>query len=152
MCRSKTDDRRFAAELRPLWDGHHARLNRQLALVWLNRAIGELLADILRREGLSIEAERLTNLEEIDSFETAVAASRFLFEIAVGVDANRAVERSVDAAIMVLATRSAVEEFLSHHSERDQLELICLRLRQLARAARRIEEESQRMFLDLADA
>lgn len=150
---AKTDeDRQFAAELRPLWDGRHARLNRHLAQEWLNRAIGEILADILRREGLTIEAERLTKLEDICSFETAVAASRSLFEIAVGIDENRAVKNSVDAAIMVLATRSAVETFLSHHSEREKLELICLRLRQLARAARRTEEESHRMFLDLADA
>ncbi|MBI1947297.1 MAG: hypothetical protein HYS27_16505 [Deltaproteobacteria bacterium] len=146
------EDRRFAAELRPLWDWRHARLNHQLAQVWLNRAIRELLADILRREGLSIEAERLTSLAAISSFETAVAASRSLFEIAVGIDANRAVEKSVDAAILVLATRSAIETFLSLHPEREKLELICHRLRQLARAARRIEQESHRMFLDLADA
>lgn len=146
------DDGRFAAALRPFWDGRHPFLNREVALRWLNRIVGELLVDLLRREGLHSMADELLTLGAIDSIETAAATSRALFDVAVEIDRERAVARSVDAAIMVLAARNAVEAFLRPGPEREALQTICLRLRQLARATRRLEEESRRMFSDLADA
>ncbi len=150
-------DRAFAAELAPLWQRRGAVARRLLAREWTRRAV-RLLSSICRREGLVTEAEHIDAIPRIDGATSARTASSSLYLLALGIDQHRAVERSVDVAIMVLAARSCAAVVADEDDDDDDerfaydLTRICVRMRQLARAARCLDAESSRMFVDLADA
>ena len=149
--RSLIDDHRFTDELRPLWEQRSFVFQQVLAYRWLDRA-RELLGTICRRVRLDIEGQRLETWAPIDSPERAAQLSMMLYELACGIDEERAVPKSLDVAFLLLAARTAAEAMLVALPESERLDLLCLRVRQLARAARRLEQESQRMLIYLADA
>jgi hypothetical protein len=122
---SLDDDRRFASELSLIWEEHDLRRQRHTFHLWSKRAKG-LLAEVCRREGF---------MNDADLVETA--ERRELIDIAQRID-------HVDLAIMFLAVHDGL---LSA-----DLFTMCVRLRQVARAARKLEDESNRMLMDLADA
>lgn len=139
-----------------MWRRRGADTRARLARAWTRRAI-RLLATVCRREGLTVEAEHIEAIARVESAQSAQSASSSLYIMALGIDEHRAVERSVDVAIMVLAARSCaaiVADLASDDDEATEYALarICVRVRQLARAARCLDAESARMFVDLADA
>lgn len=148
-------DRAFAAELAPLCERRRASAQRLLAQKWTRRAIA-LVADVCRREGLVPEAERIESMPVVDTRARATIVSTSLYTLALHIDHLQAMKRSEDVAIMVLAARNcaelAADEAFDDEFETERLVRICVRLRQIARAARCLDAESTRMFVDLADA
>lgn len=149
---SRDDDKQFVADLHPLWTRFPEARQRQLARRWLRRGVGDLLVEICRRQGLEAEAGRVAALPRLESIETARAISRRLDALADAIYEEERVPKSAHVAAMIWATCTAVDAYREDLSDDRALLLVCLRLRQLARAARRLEAESNRMMIDLADA
>jgi hypothetical protein len=143
-----SDDAAFADDLAELWEHRTERQKRDIALRWLHRCF-ELLGDVCEREDLQGFARDCRELAPGPRLVAIDVAALALHEVADQVAKGSARARAIATLMRGVASVAAdtADEPLD-----PPLRAICLRVRQAARAARVLDDESRRLQLDLVDA